>query len=65
MVKGKISSSTVGVREGVKVSVGTGEGVTVSKTALVDRAVGAEGRTAGWQAVSRNKKNRQAHCFMK
>lgn len=56
----------MGVGEGVRVGVGTGEGVIVLITTLgggrVPVATG--GTRAGWQAARRNKKNRLRRCFM-
>ena len=51
MVYGKISSSMVGVRVGVKVIVGMREGVPVGEAAWAAVSVGAKGAGAGWQAA--------------
>jgi hypothetical protein len=52
MVNGKISSSRVGVRDGVNVIVGTGEGVIVSMITsgagkVAEGSIGGE----GWHAA--------------
>lgn len=64
MVYGKISSSDVGVREGVKVMVGMGAGVDVSAGPTVGSASGTENGAEDWQAASNKKSNRPMLCFM-
>lgn len=56
----------VGVGDGVKVIVGTGEGVVVSSWICFEGNVEVAGLGwgAGWQADTTRKINRQTRCFI-
>jgi hypothetical protein len=61
----EISSSVVGVAEGVKIGVGFGAGVIVPVTDSGDRRVAVADKAGeGWHATRQIMTIRLRHCFM-